>query len=117
MSTAVGRVQVVLYLCGAANADLRQPRDQCREYANAFGWEVVAEVEDRDGLSSPEGRTGLAQAIERVKAKEARAVLTPWRSMISPLQKEYDEVSRQIEKWGGFLQVMPGDRSRASAAR
>ena len=107
----------MLYLCGAANADLSKPRDQCRDYADAFGWEVVAEIEDRDALNSPEGRPGLTEAISRIENREARAVLTPWRSMISPVEEEYHEVSRQIEKRGGFLQVMPSDRARTSTAR
>lgn len=117
VSTAVGRLRVVLYLCGAPNADISAPRRECREYAEAFGWEITAVIEDHDGLNKPEGRVGLAQAIERIRNREAGALLTPWRSMISPVRQEYDEVNRKIESAGGFLEVKNSDHARASAAR
>ncbi|MGI5196906.1 recombinase family protein [Streptomyces sp. CA-288835] len=115
--TSVGRLRVVLYLCGAPNADISAPRRKCREYAEAFGWEITAEIEDHDGLNEPDGRVGLAQAIERIRGGEAGALLTPWRSMISPVQREYNEVNRKIESAGGFLEVQNSDLARASAAR
>ena len=91
------------------------PRKEARAYAEAFRWEVVAEIEDRHGLGSPEGREGLKRVIERIARREAGAVLTPWRSMISPLPEEFAEVSRKVEKWGAFLQVTDSDRARARA--
>jgi hypothetical protein len=105
-ASKVSRFRVVIYLCGARNADLGVPRTQCREYAGAFGWDVVAEIEETEGLNNPAERDGLARAIEHVKEERAGAVLTPWRTMISPIAREYDETARSIEKWGGFLQVM-----------
>jgi hypothetical protein len=111
----VGRFRVVIYLRGARNADLSVPRTQCREYAEAFGWDVVAEIEEAEGLNNPAEREGLARAIELVKEKRAGALLTPWRTMISPIAREYDETARSIEKWGGFLQVMDAARAQAGA--
>jgi hypothetical protein len=113
----VGKFRVVIYLCGAPNADISGPAQACREYADAFRWEVVAEIEDRHGLGVPEGREGLKRAVELIERREAGAVLTPWRSMISPVPEEYAEVARKIEKWGAFLQVMDSDRVRARADR
>jgi hypothetical protein len=113
----IDRFRVVIYLCGAPNADISAPHRQCREYAEAFGWEIVAEIEDREGLNHPTGRAGLKAAIERIERKEAGAVLTPWRSMISPVPREYDEVARGVEKWGGFLHVMDADRARAGSVQ
>ncbi|MBK6015634.1 recombinase family protein [Streptomyces sp. MBT53] len=110
------RFRVVIYLCGAPNADLRGAQDEAHEYAESFGWEIAAEIEDRHGLSKPDGRPGLAQAVERVKSREVGAVLTPWRSMISPIPQEFDEVARKIESAGGFLQVMDSNRVRAKTA-
>ncbi|WP_228386562.1 hypothetical protein [Streptomyces katsurahamanus] len=63
-------------------------------------------VEDRDGLNPPDGRTGLQEAIERVAEKRAGAVLTPSRSMISPVPQEYNEIARKVESAGGFLQII-----------
>ncbi|MGW0756111.1 recombinase family protein [Streptomyces sp. NPDC002814] len=115
-ATKIERFRVVIYMCGAPNANLSAAQDECHEYAEAYGWEIVAEIEDRAGLNKPEGRTGLAQAVERIKNKEAGALLTPWRSMISPLPQEFDEVARKVERAGGFLHVMDSDRARAHAA-
>ena len=111
----VRKFPVVIYLCGARNADLSVPRDQCREYAEAFRWDVVAEIEEAEGLNNPAEREGLKRAIDLVKEKRAFAVLTPWRTMISPIAREYDETARSIEKWGGFLQVMDAADAQAGA--
>lgn len=111
------RFRVVIYLCGAPNADINAPRQERREYAEAFGREAAAEIEDRDGLDHSEGRTGLAQAVGRVKNREAAAVLTPWRSMISPVAQEYDGVAREVESAGGFLHVTDTDWARSRAKR
>ncbi|MFJ1749862.1 recombinase family protein [Streptomyces sp. NPDC088116] len=117
VSAKVSRFRVVIYLCGAPNANLSAEQDRCHGYAEAFGWEIAAEIEDRDRLNKPEGRTGLAQALERIKRREAGVLLTPWRSMISPVPQEFDEVARKVESAGGFLQVMDSDGARATAAR
>lgn len=108
----VDRFRVVIYLCAAANSGIAEPRKECTEYAAAFGWEIANVVEDRVGLLLPEGREGLTRAVELVEKKEAGAVLTPWRSMISTIPQEYDEVARSVEKVGGFLHVMDSDRAR-----
>lgn len=116
-SSAVGRFQVIIYLCSAPNTDVSGLLEEARAYAEAFRWEVVAEIEDRHGLGHPEDREGLTRVIERIERREAGAVLTPWRSMISPIPEEFAEVSRQIEQWGAFLQVTDSDRARVRAAQ
>ncbi|SES22134.1 hypothetical protein [Streptomyces qinglanensis] len=108
----VDRFRVVVYLCAAANSDIAGPREECLAYAGSFGWQIVDVVEDRVGLLPPEGREGLARAVELVEERKAGAVLTPWRSMISTIAQEYDEVARSVEKAGGFLHVMGADRPR-----
>lgn len=108
----VDRFRVVMYLCATANASLAAPRRECTEYAAAIGWEVADVIEDRFGLLPPDGRDGLARALDMIEAKEAGAILTSWRSMISTVPQEYDEVARDVEKRGGFLHVMDSDRSR-----
>ncbi|MBO8199597.1 hypothetical protein JW613_15015 [Streptomyces smyrnaeus] len=105
-ATKVDRFRVVIYLCAAANSDIAGPRKECTEYASAFGWEIADVVEDRVGLLPPEGREGLARAVELVEKEDAGAVLTPRRSMISSIAQEYDEVARSVEKVGGFLHVI-----------
>ncbi|MQS36143.1 hypothetical protein FFZ77_11190 [Streptomyces katsurahamanus] len=102
----IERFRAVVYLCGAPNADLTAPRRRCTEYAETLGWSIDGVVEDRDGLNPPDGRTGLQEAIERVAEKRAGAVLTPSRSMISPVPQEYNEIARKVESAGGFLQII-----------
>ncbi|NGO73227.1 hypothetical protein [Streptomyces boncukensis] len=108
----IDRFRVVIYLCAAANSDITGVRKECTEYAEAFGWEITDVIEDRVGLLPPKGREGLTRAVELVERKQAGAVLTPWRSMISTIPQEYDEVARGVEKAGGFLHVMESDRAR-----
>ncbi|MFF9900584.1 recombinase family protein [Streptomyces longispororuber] len=116
-SARTRRFRCVVYLCGAPRTDLAAPRKECVEYAEAFGWEIVEVVEDRAGLLPPSGRGGLARALARVADRDAGAVLTAWRSMVSPVVQEYDEVAREVEKAGGFLHVMDAARDGRRAAR
>lgn len=102
-TTRVERFHCVIYLCGAPHTDIAAPLKECTEYADAFGWQITDVIEERAGLLPPHGRDGLRQAIKRVRNGEAGAVLTAWRSMISPVPHEYDEVAREIERAGGFL--------------
>ncbi|MGP3927130.1 hypothetical protein [Streptomyces sp. 8N616] len=106
----IERFRCVIYLCGAPNADIGTARKECTEYAEAFGWEITGLIEDRAGLLPPDGREGLRQAIDRIKSGEAGAVLTAWRSMISPVPQEYGEIAREIETAGGFLHLIAGGR-------
>ncbi|MGP3953743.1 hypothetical protein [Streptomyces sp. 7N604] len=106
----IERFRCVIYLCGAPNANIGAPRTECTEYAEAFGWEITGVIEDHEGLLPPDGREGLRQAIDRIKSGEAGAVLTAWRSMISPVPQEYDEIAREIESAGGFLHVKDSTR-------
>ncbi|MFC5720321.1 recombinase family protein [Streptomyces gamaensis] len=116
-AATIGRFRCVIYLCGAPNTNIAGPRRECTGYAEAFGWEVTDVIEERAGLLPPQGRDGLRQAVECVKSGEAGAVLTAWRSMISPVPQEYDEVAREIEKAGGFLHVKDSARDGQEAAR
>ncbi|MFF9573437.1 recombinase family protein [Streptomyces sp. NPDC014685] len=114
------RFHCVIYLCGASRTNIAGPRQECTEYAEAFGWEitnVIEEIEECAGLLPPQERNGLGQAVECIKSGEAGAVLTAWRSMISPVPQEYDEVAREIEKAGGFLHVKDSARNEQRAAR
>jgi hypothetical protein len=113
----IERFRCVIYLCGAPNANIGVPRKECTEYAEAFGWEITGLIEDHTGLLPPEGRDGLRQAVDRIKRGEAGAVLTAWRSMISPVPQEYDQVTREIENAGGFLHVMGSVRSENGVER
>ncbi|MFI1016372.1 hypothetical protein [Streptomyces sp. NPDC020965] len=105
----IERFRVVIYLCGAPNADLTAPRRTCTDYAEALGWSVDGVVEDRDGLNPPDGRPGLQEAMGRIAEKRAGAILTPSRSMISPVPQEYNEIAHKVESSGGFLQVIDID--------
>jgi hypothetical protein len=108
----IERFRCVIYLCGAPNADIAGPRKECTDYAVAFGWEIAGEFLDGEGLLPATGREGLSQAVELIRSRQAGVLLTPWRSMISPIPQEYDQVAREVEKAGGFLHVMDTDRPR-----
>ncbi|MEU4658486.1 hypothetical protein AB0G32_31910 [Streptomyces sp. NPDC023723] len=110
----IERFRCVIYVCGAPGSNIAGPREECTEYAEAFGWGITDVIEERAGLLPPHGREGLEQAVERVRSGEAGAVLTACRSMISAVRQEYDEVAREIEKAGGFLHVK--DSARANGA-
>ncbi|GAU65534.1 hypothetical protein SSP35_01_08780 [Streptomyces sp. NBRC 110611] len=101
----IERFRCVIYLCGAPHANIAAPREECTDYAEMFGWEITAVIEDHAGLLPPDGREGLRQAVGRIKGGEAGVVLTAWRSMISPIPQEYDQVAHEIERAGGFLHV------------
>ncbi|MFD4631891.1 hypothetical protein ACFVYR_27880 [Streptomyces sp. NPDC058284] len=116
-AVGIGRFRCVIYLSGAAGTDIVVPRKECTEYAEAFGWEIADVVEERVGLLPPQGRVGLERAVECVRSGGAGAVLTAWRSMISPAVQEYDEVAREIEKAGGFLHVKDSVRGERRVAR
>lgn len=113
----IQRFRCVIYLCGAPNADIAAPREECTEYAEAFGWEITGVIEDRVGLLPPDDREGLRQAVDRVRDGEAGAVLTAWRSMISPVPQEYDRIAGEIEKAGGFLHVKVPARGATEIGR
>ncbi|MGA4841796.1 hypothetical protein [Streptomyces sp. G45] len=106
----IRRFRCVIYLCGAPHTDLATARKECTEYAEAFGWEITDVIEERAGLLPPHGRDGLGQALEHLKDGEAGAVLTAYRSMISSVPQEYDEIARETEKAGGFLHVRDAAR-------
>ncbi|WP_239569914.1 hypothetical protein [Streptomyces sp. G44] len=108
------RFRCVIYVCGAPQADIAGPRQECAEYAEAFGWEIAEVIEERAGLLPPQGRDGLGRAVGRVQRGEAGAVLTACRSMISVVPREYDELASVIEKAGGFLHVAGAPRARRS---
>lgn len=113
----VERFRCVIYLCGAPHTDLTAPHQECAEYAKVFGWEITDVIEERAGLLSPHGRDGLGRAVEHIRNGEAGAVLTAWRSMISSVPQEYDEVAREIEKAGGFLHIKDSVPSERRGAR
>ncbi|MFD8545110.1 hypothetical protein [Streptomyces sp. NPDC059649] len=102
----IERFRCVIYLCSVPHANIAELREECTEYAEAFCWEITAVIEDREGSLAPEGRDGLRQAIDLIKSGQAGAVVTAWRSMISPAAQEYDQVAREVEKAGGFLHAM-----------
>ncbi|CDR08180.1 MULTISPECIES: hypothetical protein [Streptomyces violaceusniger group] len=112
-TVGVERFKVIVYVCTAANADPSLPHQECIEHAEMYGWDVAATIADDTGLSAPQERTGLAEAIERIKAKEAGAILTAYRSMISPRQDEYDQIAAEVEEAGGFLAVRDRERQIA----
>lgn len=112
----IERFRCVIYLRGFHGSDLTMPRRACTEYAEAFGWEITDVIEehtDTDAETTPQARGGLTRAIAYVENGAAGAVLTAQRSMISIVPQECDEITRDVEAAGGFLQVMDSARGIA----
>lgn len=98
----VERFRCVIYLCCAV-AYTAQLREECGVSAAAFGWDVVSVIQEDEGQRSPRERAGLTAAIARIKSGDAGAIVTAWRSMISPMAEEYREIVREIEAAEGFV--------------
>ncbi|GAA0483019.1 hypothetical protein GCM10009544_51120 [Streptomyces stramineus] len=61
-------------------------------------------VEDGEQLAvPPREREGLTSALSHLLRGEVGAILTAWRSMISPSVDECREILREIEESGGFV--------------
>ncbi|MBV6701260.1 hypothetical protein KV557_29820 [Kitasatospora aureofaciens] len=103
----IERLQVVIYLSKTTSAFPELEMRSCEEYALTFGWDVSLTVVDDDMETPPDRRPKLQVALQRLKDKQAGAILVPSRATISPIDGEYDEFARQVEKAGGFLQVAP----------
>ncbi|GAA0363883.1 hypothetical protein [Streptomyces blastmyceticus] len=101
----IERFRCVIYLSGIHGADTDQHRQECQETAEILGWDVVAVVVEKGSQHSapPREREGMESALSRLRCGEAGAILTAWRSMISPSVDEYRETVREIEETGGFV--------------
>ncbi|MER7752516.1 hypothetical protein [Kitasatospora sp. NPDC097643] len=99
------RFQVVIYLAQNSPAFPELDMHTCESYALAFGWGVSLTVIDSDTETPPERRPKLQTALQRIADDHAGAILVPSKATISPIDGEYDEFARQVEKAGGFLQV------------
>ncbi|MEU7106978.1 hypothetical protein ACFQ2B_32195 [Streptomyces stramineus] len=105
LTPKIERFRCVVYLSGIPSADADQYRQECQETARVLGWDVVAVVvEDGEQLAvPPREREGLTSALSHLLRGEVGAILTAWRSMISPSVDECREILREIEESGGFV--------------
>ncbi|MEU6237920.1 hypothetical protein [Kitasatospora sp. NPDC047058] len=103
--TDAERFQVVVYLARTGSAFPELEMRNCEEYARAFGWEVSLTVVDDETDKSPERRPLLLAALQAVKDRTTGAILVPSKATVSPIDGEYDEFARLVEKAGGFVQV------------
>ncbi|MEV8328363.1 hypothetical protein [Kitasatospora sp. NPDC056731] len=103
--TGIKRFQVVIYLAKASPAFPELEMRSCEEYALAFGWTVALTVVDDEMEKPPDQRPLLLAALQTIQNLGAGAILIPSRATVSPIDGEFDEFSRRVEKVGGFIQV------------
>ncbi|MFD8083047.1 hypothetical protein ACFV4F_15295 [Kitasatospora sp. NPDC059722] len=99
------RLQAVIYLAKIGPAFPELEMRSCEEYALAFNWGVCLTVIDDNLNAPPDSRPQLQIALQRIRSARSGALLVPSRATISPIDGEFHEFSRQVEKAGGFVQV------------
>ncbi|MGW2251172.1 hypothetical protein ACWCXH_13320 [Kitasatospora sp. NPDC001660] len=102
---ALERLQAVIYLAKTGSGFPELEMRSCEEYALAFNWGVCLTVVDDDLNTSPEHRAKLQVALQHIRTARSGALLVPGKATISPIDGEFHEFSRQVEKAGGFIQV------------
>ncbi|MGW3040836.1 hypothetical protein ACWC9T_12480 [Kitasatospora sp. NPDC001159] len=100
------RFQVVIYLAKNGPAFPELEMHSCEEYALTHNWDVTLTVVDDETEKPPEQRPLLLAALQTIKDRGAGAILAPSRTAVSPIDGEFDEFAAQVEKAGGFLQVV-----------
>ncbi|MEU8511666.1 hypothetical protein AB0C76_08780 [Kitasatospora sp. NPDC048722] len=102
---ALERLQAVIYLAKTGPTFPELEMRSCEEYALAFNWGVRLTVIDDDLNAPPDSRPNLQIALQHIRAARSGALLVPSKATISPIDGEFHEFSRQVEKAGGFVQV------------
>ncbi len=101
--TPPDRFGCIVYLAGTGAKVTSRLREETQAYVEAIGWRVVVAVEEAETSLPPGKRKGLKRALDMIEAGEAGAIVTPWRSMISPDADEYHELNRTLYAAGGFV--------------
>ncbi|MER7771793.1 hypothetical protein [Kitasatospora sp. NPDC096140] len=98
--------QVVLYLTKANSSFPERELRACEDYAKAFNWGIdLIVVDDEAATKGPDHRPMLRAALQRVLDRQAGAILVPSKSAISPIEGEFADFSKRVEKASGFIQV------------
>ncbi|MEV7023365.1 hypothetical protein [Kitasatospora sp. NPDC093558] len=98
-------LQAVIYLAKVGPTFPELEMRSCEEYALAFNWGVCLTIIDDDLNTPPDSRPKLQIALQRIRTARSGALLIPSNATISPIDGEFHEFSRQVEKAGGFVQV------------
>ncbi|MDT0451881.1 hypothetical protein [Streptomyces hesseae] len=119
LTAKVKRFRCVIYLSGVEGVDVDLHRQGCQETAEVLGWDVAAVIVENDRRAVPPWeREGLTSALGLLRRGEAGAILTAWRSMISPSIDEYKRTLREIDEDGGFVYAKrltgPGETNGAT---
>jgi DNA invertase Pin-like site-specific DNA recombinase len=102
------RPRVVIYVCTTSWGDPADAQTACATYAHRCGWDVVATLHDRTGMTDPNNgahRPGLAQALDLIRAKEADVLLVPAERAISLLGHEVRQFAQRVTNAGGNLRT------------
>ncbi|MEU9047083.1 MULTISPECIES: hypothetical protein [unclassified Kitasatospora] len=98
--------RVVMYLARSGSGFPEHELSVCEAYAGAFNWGIdLIVVDDEVNRKGPEHRPMLRAALQRVLDRQAGAILVPHKAAISPIEGEFDDFSKRVEKASGFIQV------------
>ncbi|MEV7770040.1 hypothetical protein [Kitasatospora sp. NPDC086791] len=98
--------RAVLYLAKNDSGFPERELSACEAYAKAFDWGIdLIVVDDETSRKGPECRPMLRAALQRVLDRQAGAILVPSRAAISPIEGEFNDFSKRVEKASGFIQV------------
>ncbi|WP_051830476.1 MULTISPECIES: hypothetical protein [Streptomyces] len=104
--TPTRTLQVVMYLARTNSHFPDRELTMCEAYANAFNWGIdLIVMDDEAPRRAPEHRPMLRAALQRLLDKQAGAILVPSRATISPIEGEFNDFAKQVEKASGFIQV------------
>lgn len=98
--------QVVIYLAKPTPVFPELEMRSCEQYALLHRWGVTLTVLDDETEKPPDRRPLLLAALKTITDRTAGAILTPSRAAISPIDGEFDDFAAEVEKAGGFLQVV-----------
>ncbi|MFE4516936.1 hypothetical protein ACFRMQ_22390 [Kitasatospora sp. NPDC056783] len=103
---AVDRLQVVMYLAKTHSHFPERELRTCEAYAKAFDWGIdLIVVDDETTRAEPERRPMLRAALQRLQDRQAGAILVPSKATISPIDGEFNDFAKRVEKASAFIQV------------
>ncbi|MFE6051570.1 hypothetical protein ACFQ6N_12470 [Kitasatospora sp. NPDC056446] len=102
----IPRFQVVLYLARTGSDFPESDLRRCEAYAGAFDWGIdLIVLDDETTRRGPDDRPMLRAALRRVLDRQAGAILVPSKASISPIEGEFNDFAKRVEKASGFIQV------------
>lgn len=107
----MAQARVVIYLRGTDEGQLDDTEKLCGEYAERFGWQVLAIIRHASASAS------LSQLVMKVSNLKAQIILTSSLDMISADQKALDNFMEAIERHQCIVHPIRTPPRRGSTGR